>query len=683
MANLLANETSPYLLQHADNPVNWHPWDEPALEEARSSGKPILLSIGYSACHWCHVMAHESFEDPETAALMNRLFVNIKVDREERPDLDRIYQTAQQIFSGRPGGWPLTVFLAPDTHVPIFIGTYFPKSAAYGMPDFKEVLRRVETYFRSNGDEVASNGEKLRATLARLDGEDVAQVSGTEITPAPINAARQGLGNRFDAQFGGFGDGQKFPHPSNLDFLLTRWQESCRRGAEDAGARRIVELTLDRMALGGLFDHLGGGFFRYCVDRQWTIPHFEKMLYDNAALLATYSDAAAAFDDPLYRRTAAATADWLLRDMQAPDGGFYAAFDADSDGEEGKFYVFGRSELDAALETAELDAAVEAYGFESPPNFEDRAWHLQRHPAPEAARAEPPPALVQARRKLLALRNARIWPGRDDKRLVAWNGLAIGALARASRRLDRSDLCQAAAATVDFVRECLWLDGRLRASFQDGQARFPAYLDDYAFLASGLVELLQADFRAADLEFATGLADVLLQRFADPRGGFYFTADDHERLIHRPKPLADEALPSGNGVAALALNTLGHLLGRSDYLEAARGTVQAAWPLIGRYPEIHTTLLLAAERQFAPPELVILRGAAGEVSSWRAPRDREFAPRRLVFCIADDCGELPGLLATRAAVGPVTAYLCKGTECRAPIQDRAELEAALAEAQAQ
>ena len=661
MPNTLQHETSPYLKQHADNPVDWLPWGPAALDLARQDNKPILLSIGYSACHWCHVMAHESFEDVETAAMMNDLFVNIKVDREERPDLDRIYQMSQQLFTGRAGGWPLTVFLTPDEQWPIFAGTYFPKNAAYGMPAFKEVLQRVADYFRDHRSEINTNAKRLLDALA----QPATEADGAMPTGRLSEAARQRLGDAFDAANGGFGDAPKFPHPTEIGMLLSLFPD-------DPGARRIAEQSLSAMASGGLFDHLGGGFFRYCVDSDWQIPHFEKMLYDNAALLGIYSEASAMTGNPLLAGAARATADWLLQDMRDPAGAFYATLDADSEGEEGRFYSFVPEDLDAALDPDESAAAAAYFGTDQPANFEGKAWHLQ--PRSRAAAFGNADALIEsARGKLLALREQRERPGRDEKILTAWNGLMIGNLAKAARYLDQPALGQAGCEATDFIRNHLWKDGRLKASYKDGRARFAAYLDDYAFMALGLTELMQWQFRPADLQFATELADCMLGHFRDPSGGFFFTADDHEQLIHRPKPLADEAVPSGNGMAALALDTLGHLLGESRYLKAAANAVHAALPSIARHPEAHSTLLKAIDRLQEPPEIVVVRGAGSSLAEWQRKIDTGFSPGRLLFFIADEFEDLPGLLQTREASDTTTAFLCKGVECLAPIQNLEEL----------
>jgi uncharacterized protein len=682
MRNRLNEETSPYLLQHADNPVHWQAWNDETLAAARSSGKPILLSIGYSACHWCHVMAHESFEDDETAQLMNELFVNVKVDREERPDLDKIYQSAHQLFTGRPGGWPLTVFLTPEEHVPIFSGTYFPKERRYGMPAFREVLVAIESYYRSQGEEIRTRGANLVAAFREMDsdaGDDLAALSRS-----PLAAARERLGQSYDASHGGFGDAPKFPHAGFVTLLLAHWARSKRAGELDERALAIAAQTLDAMAKGGLYDQLGGGFFRYSVDERWAIPHFEKMLYDNAALLACYSDAYTATGQKLYGQIASATADWVLRDMRDNGGAFYATLDADSEHEEGKFYVWTPEEIKALLTPEENRLTERVLGLKGPPNFEGKRWHLYvAEPVASAATAlgldaERAAALfASARAKLRLAREQRVWPGRDEKILTSWNGLMIGALARAARALQRPELAEAATHAVDFVRRELYSDGRLLATYKDGRARFPAYLDDYAFLAAGLVELLQCRWRRADLDFACELVETLLAHFRDPRGGFFFTADDHERLLHKPKPIADESVPSGNGVAASVLLALGHLLGEERYLAAAEATVRCALHSIERYPEGHATLLFALEALIEPPTVVVVRAAGEELAAWQHASAAGYAPHRLAFAIPADAPALPALLADRKPADSPIAYVCSGTVCQAPITSLADLTAAL------
>jgi len=686
-ANALANETSPYLLQHAHNPVHWYPWGEEALERARREDKPVLLSVGYSACHWCHVMAHESFEDEDTARVMNDLFVNIKVDREERPDLDKIYQLAHQLLTRRPGGWPLTMFLTPDDLTPFFGGTYFPVESRYGMPAFKDILVRVHALYREHRDEIKQQNASLVNALKRLEPEPDRHA---RITAEPLEAARRQLEEEFDRTHGGFGSAPKFPHPTNLERLLRDYAASVHAGRADQGALRMAELSLRRMALGGLYDHLGGGFYRYSVDERWAIPHFEKMLYDNGPLLGLCAEAWQVVGEPLFWRTAHETAQWVLREMQSPEGGYYATLDADSEGEEGKFYLWTPDEARGLLDEDEYRAAARRFGLDRGPNFEGCAWHLQVA-ADEAESAhdlgldaERVRALIEsARAKLFRAREERVRPGRDEKVLTSWNGLMIRGMAAAGRVLGEPRFVASAERALDCVRENLWRDGRLLASYKDGRARLPAYLDDHALMIDGILSLLQARWRTHDLEFAVALAEVLLAHFHDrENGGFFFTADDHEALMHRPKPMMDDALPSGNGTAALVLGRLGHLLGETRYLDAAEGAIRAAWPMLTRIPHAHTALLMAVEEYLHPPQSVILRGEGDALEAWRARCQRHYAPRRLCFAVPADAAELPGLLAERAPRETPVAYVCEGHTCKAPITDLAALEAELARSEA-
>ncbi|MEE8093961.1 MAG: thioredoxin domain-containing protein [Gammaproteobacteria bacterium] len=675
MANELANETSPYLLQHADNPVNWFAWNDKALQRARQQNKPILLSIGYSACHWCHVMAHECFEDEKTAKLMNSLFINIKVDREERPDLDKIYQSAHQLISRSPGGWPLTVFLTADGHLPIFTGTYFPRE------QFQKILTRIESFSRSHEGQIESQGRILQTALANLDPSSRSSGSA-ELTEEPLRLARKQLEESFDPEYAGFGGAPKFPHPTNIEALLSTWRATAETAEPDLHARYMATLTLSRMATGGLYDQVGGGFYRYSVDQRWAIPHFEKMLYDNAALLAVYGDGYAATGEALFGRIAGETADWVIRDMQDPDGGYYSTLDADSEGQEGRFYLWTPAQLDELLTKKESKVAREHYGLNLDANFEGEAWHLHvAVPVDDLDAGRSPgratKALESARKKLLASRNSRVWPARDEKILASWNGLMIKAMARAARTLDRDDLADSASRSADFVHSQMWRDGRLLASFKDGRAQFPAYLDDYAFLADGLMELLQHRWRSDYLTFACQLVDVLLVRFDDPNGGFFFTADDHEALIHRPKPYSDEATPSGNGIAARVLLRLGHLVGETRYIEAAERTLRAAWPALQEYPQAHGTLLQTLRAYLSPPEVIVMRGDPDTLVDWQRHANAGYNPGRMSFVIGSAEESLPGLLEERAPKGDAVAYVCEGTVCRAPVTSLEEFAATL------
>ena len=730
--NRLINETSPYLHQHAHNPVEWYPWGGEALAKAQLENKPILLSVGYSACHWCHVMAHESFEDEATAQVMNALFINIKVDREERPDLDKIYQTAHQLLAQRGGGWPLTMFLAPADQVPFFGGTYFPVEPRYDLPGFKDLLRRISAFYHDNSDAVQQQNISLMNAM-----QSIAPVGGAAqdaINAVPLDIARRQLEQSFDTHHGGFGRAPKFPHPTHIERLLRHWSATSQVGAHDEKSLRMAFLTLTKMANGGVYDQLGGGFYRYSVDELWMIPHFEKMLYDNGPLLVLYSEAWLITRDPLFKRIAEETAAWVMRDMQSPDGGYYATLDADSEGHEGKFYAWSREEVRSLLSDDEYQIVARRFGLDQPANFggscascdaqgraiatgsasvaggkdagSDRpphlgilpgegAWHLHVYEDISALAAELSLAeeqlvtiLERARRKLFNARETRIHPGRDEKILTAWNGLMIKGMAATGRHLGRAEYVDSAQRALDFIHEHLWQNGRLLANYKDGRATLPAYLDDYVFLIDGILELLQARWREGDLAFAIALADVVLMHFEDTgedagkdkgRGGFYFTADDHEQLMVRPKSWGDDALPSGNGVAAHVLSRLGHLLGDHRYLDAAARAIHAAWPTVKELPYAHNAMLLAVEEYLYPPQTIILRGEPQALHEWQALCTEKYAPRRLTLTIPEDALHLPGVLAQYKAMHEPVAYVCSGLVCGAQVVTREELQRLLAE----
>jgi hypothetical protein len=675
--NRLAHETSPYLQQHATNPVDWYAWGPEALSLARDTGKPILLSIGYSACHWCHVMAHESFEDAATAAVMNELFVNVKVDREERPDLDKIYQLAHQMLTQRGGGWPLTMFLAHDDQRPFFGGTYFPNAPRYGMPAFVEVLQRVAQYYREHQADLRQQNAAL---VAAFDELNPPPARDTALTTAPLEACRAQLARSFDSEDGGFGAAPKFPNPGAVLRLLTTWHATAAQPEPDLQALYMATLTLTRMAEGGLNDQLGGGFCRYSVDAHWMIPHFEKMLYDNGALLGCYATAAIATGEPLFARVAGETAAWLLRDMQAPEGGFYSSFDADSDGHEGRFYVWQREEVRSQLSESEYAIFALRFGLDREPNFEG-AWHLHAFESvatiasalkisPEHAQA----TLDSARHKLLTIRAQRRWPARDDKILTSWNALAIHGLALAAKALRRDEFLRAAERALEFVRSHLWQNGKLLATYKDGKAHLNAYLDDYAFLAQALLALLQVRWKNEDVALLRALLDALLSRFADDvGGGFFFTASDHESLIHRTKAFSDDATPAGNGIAAQVLLRAGYLLGEPRYLEAAERTLRAAWHALERYPHAHIRLLDALDEFVMPPEIIILRGERDTIASWQRELAHLYTPHRLVFAVPSDTASLDAAFADKKPRGTATAYICRGFTCSAPLDSLSEL----------
>ena len=499
--NHLAAETSPYLQHHAHNPVDWYPWGEEAFKRARAEHKPVHLSVGYSSCWWCAVLAKESFENEETARFLNDNFVNIKVDREERPDIDRIYQIAQQMLTQRSGGWPLTMFLTPDDQRPFFGGTYFPDTPRYGMPSFRQVLERVAEYYREH--EAALRDQSVALMRAFEELNPPAAAAGTTLSAAPLELARRRLAETFDDAYGGFGGAPKFPHPGSIERLLRDWRGTAADAEPDLQALYIATLSLRRMGEGGIYDQLGGGFSRYSVDAKWMIPHFEKMLYDNGSLLAVYAQAGLATGDAFYRHIAIDTAEWAMREIQSPDGGFYSSFDASSEGHEGKFYVWDQAEVRGALTADEYAVFAPRFGLDRAPNFEGSHWHLHIYQSideiaaqTKCSSAEVTALIDSARAKLLAIRQRRVWPARDDKILVSWNALMIRGLAIAARAFGRADLRLRRTRALDFIRERMWHDGRLFATYKDGRAHLNAYLDDYAYLADAVLELQQLRFDA-------------------------------------------------------------------------------------------------------------------------------------------------------------------------------------------
>jgi uncharacterized protein YyaL (SSP411 family) len=620
-------------------------------------------------------MAHESFEDEEVARVLNERFVNIKVDREERPDVDRIYQIAQQMLTQRSGGWPLTMFLTHDDQRPFFGGTYFPKEARHGLPALTDILRRVSDYYRLNEAELRQQNDALISAFADLNPPPAP--ADAQLTAGPLESGRELLGRTFEPNYGGFGGAPKFPHPKSIERLMRDWHATSADTQPDLQALYMATLTLRRMGEGGMYDQLGGGFSRYSVDEYWMIPHFEKMLYDNGSLLAVYAAAAVATGDQFYAEIAARTAEWAIREMQSPEGGYFSSFDADSEGHEGKFYVWDRDEIRQRLSEEEYAVFAPRFGLDRPANFEGQ-WHLhifksvediaqEQQLQPQEIRS----LLESARTKLLGIRGKRIWPGRDEKILTSWNALMIRGMAIAARSLGRKDFAESATAALRFVHSKLWVGGKLLATCKDGRAHLGAYLDDYVFLIDAILELQQTRFDSAELEFARELLEVVLLHFPDAEaGGFFFTADDHETLILRSKSFADEATPSGNGIAAFVLQRMGYLLAEPRYLQASERVLRAAWLSIEKYPHAHTTLLNALEELLNPPETVLLRGDESEITSWARDLCKIYAPRRMVLAIPGDATDLPPALHEKtppAAAQGAIAYVCKGNTCSTPI----------------
>jgi uncharacterized protein YyaL (SSP411 family) len=656
MANRLARETSPYLLQHSENPVDWYAWGEEALGRAREEDRPILLSVGYSACHWCHVMERESFEDPETAAYMNEHFVNVKVDREERPDVDAIYMEAVQAISGQ-GGWPMTVFLDPDG-VPFYGGTYFPPDESRGMPSFRMVMEAVVDAFERKREEIR---ERAGETRSRLGAIGAIEPAAEPPEAAMLEQAVERLLAAADRERGGFGGAPKFPPASALELLMTRGAGA----APDASrARETVERTLDAMMAGGIYDQVGGGFARYSVDAGWLVPHFEKMLYDNALLARAYLHGWQAFGHERYRRVAEETLDWMLREMRGPEGGFLSALDADSEGEEGRFYVWTPAQLEELLGEAAAEVAAH-YGVSEGGNFEGASiLHL-----PGGAAGPRPEGLEEARRALYEARAKRVWPGLDDKRLASWNALAIAALADAGAALGREDYLDAAREAAGFVLGSMRdEEERLLRTYKDGRARLNAYLEDHAFLLEALLTLYEASFEQRWFDEARALAETMIERFGDSeRGGFFSTSSDHEELIARRKEVGDHPIPSGNSAAALGLLRLAALTGEREYERRAEGVLRLfARPAAG-HPEAFAHLLRALDFQLAPTREVAL---VGEDLAALAAVVRGGLRPHLVAAGGAEGTSSPRLLADRPTVeGRPTAYVCENFTCQAPVTD--------------
>ncbi len=672
MANRLKNESSPYLRQHAENPVDWYPWGTEAIERSRSEQRPIFLSIGYSACHWCHVMERESFENAEIARLLNDHFVSIKVDREERPDLDQIYMTAVQILSGR-GGWPMSMFLTPDLQ-PFYGGTYWPPFASRGMPGFNQVLMAVVDAWQNRREMVQQQATGLTERIAAVGLHDRGE---TDLDEELLwNAARY-FERTFDATYGGFGGAPKFPHAMDLQLLLRLDQRQPR-----AAWRQIVQVTLDRMAAGGIYDHLGGGFARYSVDERWLVPHFEKMLYDNALLSAAYIDSYLATGNEQHAIVARETIDYVLRDMQDEAGGFHSAEDADSEGEEGLFYVWTPEELRAVLGEEISTRFVEVYGVTEHGNFEGRnILHLPRSLEQTANLRNWPLESLQAevtaaKTKLLEVRSCRVRPAKDDKVLTGWNALMIDALARAARALDEPRYLAAATRAAEFFHDKMWCDRRLLHSWRDGHAHLAAYLDDYSGLANALISLYEAGQEARWLEWSIELMDVVLQRFRDADGGaLFYTADDHEKLITRSKDLQDSSVPSGNSLAATALARLSHLTGKSHYREMALEIVRSAGGLLEQAPAAAGQMLIAADLLLGPVAEMVVISPKNDSQHAAALREvnRRFLPRSVLVAATSDrqtdgSSLVRPLLQDRSPLNAQpTYYLCVESTCVAPI----------------
>src|SRR6266487_720519 len=683
-ANRLFGESSPYLLQHAHNPVEWYPWGEESLQKARSENKPIFLSIGYSACHWCHVMAHESFEDEEIAKIMNENFINIKVDREERPDIDDIYQRVCQLASGT-GGWPLSVFLTPDQK-PFYVGTYFPKYARYGMPGFGTILSQLAEAYKAKKQEIDSATVEFLQALEH-SAKDVQQPQSVILDRSILDEAAVGLLHMSDPVYGGFGQAPKFPNPSNLLFLLRCYDLSGLNRYKD-----FVMFTADKMAAGGIHDQIGGGFARYSTDQKWLVPHFEKMLYDNALLVQVYAELYQISGDEKYLGVVEKTLEYVRREMMSPENGFYSAQDADSEGEEGKFYVWSKQEIFNSLGDETIASIFcDYYGVGQAGNFEGKNILNIRSSFDELSQrySRPPETLKRiindASSRLFEIREKRIKPGRDDKILTAWNGLMISGFAKGYRVTNNKHYLQIAEDTIEFIESRVTRDnGRLFRTFKNGISKLNAYLDDYAFHVNALLDVFELDSNPIYLERATKYTDFMLQHFWDPVDStLYFTSDDHEQLIVRTKSLYDLAVPSGNSVAASNLLRLYYLTQKNDYLEKAEQIMKAGATSAAENPFGFGQLLNAIYLHVKKPIEITVRttnnnGEGYQMSRWL---NKQFIPNAITVIIENQSQlrqlqEYPFFKATIPASPSQTDYavICRNFTCSMPVDSLTGLQ---------
>ncbi len=683
MPNRLAGETSPYLLQHKDNPVDWYPWGPEALQKAQAEDKPILLSIGYSACHWCHVMEHESFENPDIAALMNERFVSIKVDREERPDLDSVYMEAVQAMTGH-GGWPMTVFLTPEG-APFFGGTYFPAEPRYNMMSFPQVLTAVSRAYKEQHEKVAQSAKEMQAFL---QSSMAVEPSGIEPQPGILDEAARNMLRQMDRVNGGTNGAPKFPQPMNLDFMLHAY-----RRTGDVALLQLAELTLQKMAYGGIYDQVGGGFHRYSVDEVWLVPHFEKMLYDNAQLARVYLAAYQLTGNLLYRRITEETLDYVMREMTSPESGFYSTQDADSEGEEGKFYVWTPDEVREALGEQDAQVFNTLFDVTEQGNFEGSNILRLMRPVEEVAASfnmdvdKLQELVARSRENLYRLREERVHPGRDEKILVGWNGLMLRAFAEAASILDRDDYRRTAIHNADFIFSTLAQKGagtedeiRLFRTYKDGKAHIEAFAEDYAFYANGLISLYEATFEPHRIQQARALIMTLMRHFWDAEGGgFFSTADFHESLVTRPKEWYDNAIPSANSEAAEALLRLFLLVTEPDYEQYAVDTIRPLLDKLGKAPTAFGRMLCALDFYLSSPAEIALIGdmQGGDMQEMLRAVWQPYAPNKVVAASYHDdtsAAFMIPLLANRPQVdNKATAYICRNYICEAPTTNPAEV----------
>lgn len=673
MANHLVSETSPYLKMHAENPVDWFPWGEEALEKARAENKPILLSIGYTACHWCHVMAHESFEDEATAQLMNKYFVNIKVDREERPDLDKIYQLSAQLLTRQVGGWPLTVFLMPNKQIPFFAGTYFPPIQRGNYPAFKEVLLYVHSIFEQNKEQLEQQNISFEGIIKEL--EEQSQVTSESVNVAPVHEGLRLLRGTYDSVNGGFNGAPKFPMPTALQlFHLSQM-------SGDENSKKILMHSLQKMSEGGIYDQIGNGFFRYTVDEKWQIPHFEKMLYDNAQLLTLFTEVYAhnQEENSSLKKVIRGTADWILREMQSKEGAFYSTLAADTEGKEGKFYVWTKEEVKDLLSDEEYEIIEILYGLNQYPNFQ-HTWHFRITTSLEDVSKQLKKTIPDisekidsANTKIFNKREKRVSPERDEKIIVSWNGLTIKALALAGLYLDENKYIESADQAINFIFKNLWINNQLYSIYKDGLASKNANLDDYVFLIEGIFNFLQTKWSNEYFTFMQQLVAYVIEHFEDKEtGGFYFTSKNHEKLIYRLKQYTDESLPSSNAVVTKLLSQIGYLLGDNAMLSTSERSLKNAFPHLQKYPDAYCSFLASLAFYFDPSQIIIVRGNKKELDLWKKIYRKYYHPNR--WCFFEELIDLPSPLNIKKPQGDIVAYFCKGSECKEPIKKIQDFE---------
>jgi len=674
--NRLIHETSPYLLQHAHNPVDWYPWSEEAFEKAKKENKPVLLSIGYSACHWCHVMERESFENEKIAALMNELFVNIKVDREERPDLDEIYMNAVQMLTGR-GGWPMTVFLTPEGK-PFYGGTYFPPEDRQGMPGFPRILQGVAQAYRERPADVEKSVGQILETLHHMAES---QPSEKDFAPGIIAESCEKIARAYDSENGGLGQAPKFPNPGVYELFLRYYSES-----GDERYLTMVAQTLSKMAQGGIYDHVGGGFHRYSVDAKWLVPHFEKMLYDNAQLLRIYSQAYVITGEPLYKTVVEESAGYLLREMHQPEGGFYSTQDADSEGEEGKFFVWTLAEIDALLGAEDGEVFARMYDVTEEGNFEEKNILHPILTVDQASKffrkekSEIEALIARTKEKLFTAREKRIKPFRDEKIIAAWNGLLLSGLAEAIKITGASSCLEASRRTVEFIFGRMFRDGYLLHVYKDGQAKLRGYLDDYAFVALGLLDLYEVLFDRSLIDRAMQLADIMLQEFWDERGGgLFYTGKSHVPLISRAKPVFDASIPSGNAIAAQLLLRLYHLGGVEDYHTRAETILRSYYDAMVSQPFGFAHMLCALDQYLHPAKEIVIVGERSDARTTDLIKEIHslYLPNKAVqvFAPGESLEKVSPLMVGKQQIdGRPTAYVCQNFTCSAPVTSWAELK---------